>query len=339
MASADALPALKPTALPDLCDFLKQYMQPIEKSEIPSSQPNCVICRLPLGISEPADINKRNMVYLNRLPFVHPFRIKPLDNNAVRLPCQHIFGKDCIIKWLDCSRHCPLCRVELYDKDTYVPLISQFPQLEYGDAIIWTDPPDVGFEYVRVKPAIMTRILQFNQISFRQKRLTHPHEPGCNYDGEAVLAFLISMKTDRIAARWTRNMTAKAKYITPENTEAVREHVLRHSRCSHDLEDEWIAEKGSPRPDDAEGTAKVKFLVDFMFHILDVALNEYMLWRSIVPHQVFDIMEDTLLEKSDIIAELMWAAKRGEREWPWIKVVGANGEDEKLAPWPNPITD
>lgn len=36
-----------------------------------------------------------------------------LGSEAIRLPCSHIFHGDCIVKWLQSSRRCPLCRFEM----------------------------------------------------------------------------------------------------------------------------------------------------------------------------------------------------------------------------------
>ncbi|CAO1405442.1 unnamed protein product, partial [Diamesa tonsa] len=45
-----------------------------------------------------------------------------LDNDVRRLPCMHLFHRDCVDQWLVTSKHCPICRVDIethLNKDTF----------------------------------------------------------------------------------------------------------------------------------------------------------------------------------------------------------------------------
>lgn len=39
-----------------------------------------------------------------------------LGLDAFRLPCSHLFHRDCVMPWLDMKQNCPICRAELSDE-------------------------------------------------------------------------------------------------------------------------------------------------------------------------------------------------------------------------------
>ena len=55
---------------------------------------------------------------------MEPYQDFPKKENSVRLPCSHVIGKDCLLRWLktcalnSTNNTCPICRAILFDRDT-----------------------------------------------------------------------------------------------------------------------------------------------------------------------------------------------------------------------------
>ncbi|KAL7033407.1 hypothetical protein ACKWTF_007580 [Chironomus riparius] len=45
-----------------------------------------------------------------------------VDNDVRRLPCMHLFHRDCVDQWLVTSKHCPICRVDIEAQIKYSDL-------------------------------------------------------------------------------------------------------------------------------------------------------------------------------------------------------------------------
>ncbi|KAG5680682.1 hypothetical protein PVAND_010176 [Polypedilum vanderplanki] len=45
-----------------------------------------------------------------------------IDNDVRRLPCMHLFHRDCVDQWLVTSKHCPICRVDIETQIKYSDL-------------------------------------------------------------------------------------------------------------------------------------------------------------------------------------------------------------------------
>ena len=78
------------TQLPDRADqtsSAKAFLEALPVVQIEDSADECHICKEPFSVTL---------------------------ETATRLPCDHVFGADCLKTWLESSNSCPLCRVTLF---------------------------------------------------------------------------------------------------------------------------------------------------------------------------------------------------------------------------------
>ncbi|KAL1605171.1 hypothetical protein SLS60_004715 [Paraconiothyrium brasiliense] len=98
-----------------------ESLEHVGHSEISADDNRCSICWLPFGETDefhplyeppvvPRDPREAEAVlHLQTLPF----DLRRPNNDAMMLPCKHIFGRDCIIESFSANSTCPLCRKEM----------------------------------------------------------------------------------------------------------------------------------------------------------------------------------------------------------------------------------
>lgn len=102
---------------------------PVE-TNIPTLQPR--VTKFVSGLPNPETANLRDEQKSCHI-CMEPFTGGLLQELPVLLPCGHIFGKDCMIKWLSSDgdrspRNCPMCRAKL------------FPQSPSSNSEYWSGP-------------------------------------------------------------------------------------------------------------------------------------------------------------------------------------------------------
>lgn len=111
----------EPTLLSDWAPRFVASLERVELSAVPSDQIICPICWIELGetyefhdLYEPPDLpsdprEAGNMIAFQQLPF----DLSRPNNDPVKLPCEHLFGYDCLVNSLSENSTCPMCRREL----------------------------------------------------------------------------------------------------------------------------------------------------------------------------------------------------------------------------------
>ncbi|KAJ4355775.1 uncharacterized protein N0V89_003796 [Didymosphaeria variabile] len=98
-----------------------ESLEHVEHSEIAADKNLCSFCWLPFGETDefhplyeppalPSDPREAEAILLCQ---EFPFDVRRPNNDAVVLPCKHIFGRDCLIDSLSADSTCPVCRKEM----------------------------------------------------------------------------------------------------------------------------------------------------------------------------------------------------------------------------------
>jgi hypothetical protein len=101
-------------------------LEQVDVSTIPAADMRCPHCWLPFGTTDeddPAfvftpDPNDSPELAARHIAFRElPFCVAKADNDPVRTPCGHLFGRDCLIESMEkVDTLCPICRLDLRSK-------------------------------------------------------------------------------------------------------------------------------------------------------------------------------------------------------------------------------
>ncbi|KAF2684707.1 hypothetical protein K458DRAFT_388405 [Lentithecium fluviatile CBS 122367] len=89
------------SALPTEADFLANSITKLDISSLPEDEQSCIICQREYSTKFPfftPPYTRENLPLLDALPFAQIARYG--RDEPVQLPCGHIFGSICLLKWL-----------------------------------------------------------------------------------------------------------------------------------------------------------------------------------------------------------------------------------------------
>lgn len=78
----------------------------ISLNDLPNDCPSCNICMEPFDSTEEPE-------------------------SPVKLPCGHVMGRNCIVKWLASSNSCPLCRRVLFEREAWDPFPTEAQLIDF----------------------------------------------------------------------------------------------------------------------------------------------------------------------------------------------------------------
>lgn len=106
---------------PTFANFWLNEVQEVDIDSIPAEDRDCRICYAPYAEALPTEITVETEAasILALLPFPQGKAVHRAPDRAVKLPCGHQFGHDCLMTIFRDTTLCPLCRRQFFRQGTY----------------------------------------------------------------------------------------------------------------------------------------------------------------------------------------------------------------------------
>jgi len=104
-----------------------ETLDEVDITSIESEDMKCPLCWLPFGsttddeapttITPYLDDEEREITERLHASYALPFCENRPDNDPVRTPCGHVFGRQCLIDSLETNMICPMCRCRVHGNE------------------------------------------------------------------------------------------------------------------------------------------------------------------------------------------------------------------------------